>query len=75
MKPTPRCPYCLQPAMTRARLLWRRAMIVVGLAWAVGLIGLGAAIWIEARIVTEQWAMVERATKLIELADKARHGR
>ncbi|GEM_PF-5196804 len=74
-RPMAACPYCLQPPLTRRRLWWRRAMIGVGIAWAAGLIGLGAAIWIEARIVTEQWAMVERATTLIELADRTRHAR
>lgn len=69
------CPLCDQQRPTRLQLWWRPFRTGLVVAWVVGLGILAAEIWIEGRIIAEQWAMLERVERLMELRSGPVRGR
>lgn len=72
-RPMTTCPYCDQRMdATRERTWWRRIMTGLVYAWVIGLGVLAAEIIIEGRVIAEQWAMLDRVVKILELRAGAR---
>lgn len=69
------CPLCDQPRLTRSQAVWRQIRRWALYGWIIGLGILAAEIVIEARVIEEEWKMLERVERLMELRGGPVRGR